>query len=140
MAKQKVVRSATGEIIHIGEWDYQREPIIGLDLEKPVLDYERPILDEKGRLTGHHIMGYVPKQIGEKELNPMPDGAYEDEEEIVVGPDGGLYGATNYRGLRSAEYPPIGDQLDALFRAGVFPPEMAEQLAAVKAKYPKSEQ
>ena len=38
---------------------------------------------------------------------------------------------------RLCEYPSIGDQLDALYKAGVFPREMAEQIAAVKAKYPK---
>jgi hypothetical protein len=38
---------------------------------------------------------------------------------------------------RASEYPPIGDQLDALFRAGVFPSDMAEQIQAIKDKYPK---
>ena len=40
---------------------------------------------------------------------------------------------------RVFEYPSIGDQLDALFHAGVFPPEMAAQIQAVKDKYPKPE-
>lgn len=39
---------------------------------------------------------------------------------------------------RVKEYPPIGDQLDALFHAGVFPEEMATKIQAVKDKYPKS--
>lgn len=47
------------------------------------------------------------------------------------------YEATKYREQRAAEYPPIGDQLDALFHAGVFPAEMAAQIQAVKDKYPK---
>jgi hypothetical protein len=38
---------------------------------------------------------------------------------------------------RVAEYPSIGDQLDALFHAGVFPAEMAAAIQAVKDKYPK---
>lgn len=42
-----------------------------------------------------------------------------------------------YRELRAAEYPAIGDQLDALFHAGVFPADMAALLQAVKDKYPK---
>jgi hypothetical protein len=45
--------------------------------------------------------------------------------------------ATAYAKSRSEEYPPIGDQLDALFHAGVFPADMAATLQAVKAKYPK---
>jgi phytoene dehydrogenase-like protein len=39
---------------------------------------------------------------------------------------------------RVNEYPSIGDQLDALFHAGVFPEEMAEKIQAIKNKYPKS--
>jgi hypothetical protein len=42
-----------------------------------------------------------------------------------------------YKQQRSPEYPPIGDQLDALFKAGVFPAEMAAAIQAVKDKYPK---
>ena len=42
-----------------------------------------------------------------------------------------------YQQKRVTEYPSIGDQLDALFHAGVFPDEMAAQIQAVKDKYPK---
>jgi hypothetical protein len=42
-----------------------------------------------------------------------------------------------YKQLRAREYPPIGDQLDALYKAGVFPAELAAQIKAVKTKYPK---
>lgn len=38
---------------------------------------------------------------------------------------------------RMAEYPSIGDQLDALFKAGAFPDNMAAKIQAVKDKYPK---
>ncbi len=44
---------------------------------------------------------------------------------------------TEYQRQRAPEYPSIGDQLDALFHAGVFPPEMAAQIQAIKDKYPK---
>ena len=43
------------------------------------------------------------------------------------------------RQTRSDQYPSIGDQLDALFRAGVFPPEMAALIQAVKDTNPKPE-
>ena len=49
------------------------------------------------------------------------------------------YNITEYQRQRAPEYPPIGDQLDALFHAGVFPPEMAAQIQAIKDKYPKPE-
>ena len=45
--------------------------------------------------------------------------------------------AEEYKRKRYKEYPSIGDQLDALFKAGVFPEEMAAQIQAVKDKYPK---
>jgi len=43
--------------------------------------------------------------------------------------------AIQYRTDR--KYPPIGDQLDALFHAGVFPQEMADKIQAVKDAHPK---
>ena len=43
--------------------------------------------------------------------------------------------ATQYR--RDRVYPPIGDQLDDLFRQGAFSPEMAAALQAVKTAHPK---
>ena len=49
------------------------------------------------------------------------------------------YDAKEYQRQRKPEYPSITDQLDALFHAGVFPPEMAEQIKAIKDKYPKPE-
>jgi len=47
------------------------------------------------------------------------------------------YDAKEYARSRAAEYPAIGDQLDALFHAGVFPADMAAAIQAVKDKYPK---
>ena len=46
-----------------------------------------------------------------------------------------VWTATQYR--RDRVYPPIGDQLDDLFRQGAFSPEMAAQLQAVKTAHPK---
>jgi hypothetical protein len=43
-----------------------------------------------------------------------------------------------YKSKRAPEYPPIGDQLDALFKAGAFPADMAAKIQAVKDKYPKA--
>jgi hypothetical protein len=47
--------------------------------------------------------------------------------------------AAAYKAKRAKEYPAIGDQLDALFHAGVFPTEMAALIQAVKDKYPKEQ-
>jgi hypothetical protein len=43
-----------------------------------------------------------------------------------------------YKFNRVLEYPAIGDQLDALYHAGVFPDDMAAQIQAVKERYPKT--
>ena len=43
-----------------------------------------------------------------------------------------------YNFSRVSEYPTIGDQLDALYHAGVFPDDMAAQIQAVKERYPKT--
>ncbi len=42
-----------------------------------------------------------------------------------------------YKAKRVAEYPPIGDQLDALWKGGDAAAEMLARVQAVKAKYPK---
>lgn len=47
--------------------------------------------------------------------------------------------ATQYQRDRAAAYPTIGDQLDALYHAGVFPADMAALIAAVKSAHPKPE-
>jgi hypothetical protein len=47
--------------------------------------------------------------------------------------------ATEYQRQRAAEYPPIGDQLDALWKGGDAAAVMLAQVQAVKAKYPKPE-
>jgi hypothetical protein len=48
------------------------------------------------------------------------------------------YDAKQYARDRASEYPAIGDQLDALYHAGVFPEDMAAQIQAVKERYPKT--
>lgn len=44
---------------------------------------------------------------------------------------------TKYQRDRAAEYPPIGDQLDALWKGGDAATAMLAQVQAVKNKYPK---
>ena len=42
-----------------------------------------------------------------------------------------------YKDKRQPEYPPIGDQLDALWKGGDAQTEMLAKVMAVKTKYPK---
>ena len=44
-----------------------------------------------------------------------------------------------YKRQRAAEYPPIGDQLDALWKGGEEAAAMLAKVQAVKAKYPKEQ-
>ena len=44
---------------------------------------------------------------------------------------------TEYQRLRALEYPPIGDQLDALWKGGDAAADMLARVQAVKAQYPK---
>lgn len=50
------------------------------------------------------------------------------------------YEATAYQRKRQPEYPPIGDQLDALWKGGIAAEEMLAKVNAVKAKYPKPQE
>jgi len=49
------------------------------------------------------------------------------------------YVRNEYQRLRAPEYPPVGDQLDALWKGGAAATEMLAKVQAVKAKYPKPE-
>ena len=49
------------------------------------------------------------------------------------------YIRNQYQRDRAPEYPPIGDQLDALWKGGDAAEEMLAKVQAVKAKYPKPE-
>jgi hypothetical protein len=46
------------------------------------------------------------------------------------------YDWDEYRRNRAGAYPSIAEQLDALYHAGVFPPDMAAKIREVKDKYP----
>ena len=47
------------------------------------------------------------------------------------------FDAQEYARNRASAYDSVGDQLDALYHAGVFPKEMSDKIKAVKDKYPK---
>jgi hypothetical protein len=65
----------------------------------------------------------------------LPAGSVQitDEEAEALRP---VYTPT-YAEKRVAEYPPIGDQLDALWKGGDAAAEMLVKVQAVKSKYPK---
>jgi hypothetical protein len=88
-----------------------------------------------------HYKDINGKFYGYSEGQVVPEGMVEVTlEEVKSGVTAKLqaeFEALPYNDKRITEYPSIGDQLDALFHAGVFPAEMAAQIQAVKDKYPK---
>jgi hypothetical protein len=79
-------------------------------------------------VVGEEIVEWInPKQA------PVTDQQINDEIARLQS----VYDSKDYQRKRAAEYPSIGDQLDALFQAGVFPTDMAAKIQAVKTKYPK---
>ena len=76
------------------------------------------------------------------ENNPLPLGAITIEKniEIVNGIIVDLDNELAYKELRKNEYPPIGDQLDAIWNGGTALDEMKNVILAVKDKYPKPTQ
>tara|TARA_A100001201_G_scaffold114605_1_gene98241 strand:+ start:720 stop:971 length:252 start_codon:yes stop_codon:yes gene_type:complete len=66
----------------------------------------------------------------EKELNVRIE---KDKEERIA------YEKVKYKDERKMEYPEIGDQLDDLFKQGVFSKEMTAKIQQVKTDHPKPE-
>ncbi len=76
--------------------------------------------------------GNLPLDMGH--LQPI---SLEEVQKQVEAEQQALFDKLSYSTKRRREYPSIGDQLDALYHAGIFPAEMAAKIAEVKAKYPK---
>ena len=68
--------------------------------------------------------------------NPLPEGAIEGEFDIVQNALGTFVLRSSFEELRRAEYPPIQEQLDALYDAGLFTEPMRSILKAIRDKYP----
>lgn len=120
---------ADGKLINIGEWDTQPEQI-------EVSPEQR---DEEGNLISEAVYETV-------ERNPIPEGAYCEEREVIQTEDGDLALAEDYAALRRAAYPPYSpwDIIDEILKQITPEPgskleEIQQQRLAVKAQYPKPE-
>lgn len=125
-----------GEVINIGEWDYKIKPVQN---KEPRTEKQRGEMASNGQdyMLVYDDNGDVITEI----TNPLPDGAIEFDDNVVEREDGGFSVATDYAKLRV--YPPIGDQLDAIFHAmdsGLLTmiPEFYDPIKNVKDKFPKS--
>jgi hypothetical protein len=120
---------ADGNLINIGEWDTQLEQV----------EVEPEKYDEQGNKIADAVYYTV-------ERNPLPEGAYCEEREVIQTEDGGLALAEDYAALRRAAYPPytVWDVLDEVLKhitpePGSALEQIQAQRLAVKAQYPKPE-
>jgi hypothetical protein len=118
-----------GNLINIGEWDTQPERV----------EVSPPQYDEQGNLIAEAVYETV-------ERNPIPEGAYCEEREVIQTEDGGLVLAEDYAALRRAAYPPytVWDVLDEVLKhitpePGSALEQIQAQRLAVKEQYPKPE-
>ena len=81
------------------------------------------------RITDGAVIPISFENLDYVEYQKWLDGGNSPEPADNTSPD--------YRTLRQAEYPSIGDQLDMMFHAGMLPRELTIQIQAIKAKYPK---
>ena len=92
-----------------------------------LIEYDsQPTAPPAGFEAGHEAVKATGVSTGWVYAN----GAFTDPNPPVVIPQ-------TYRELRANAYPPIGDQLDALWKGGAAAEEMLTQIQAVKARYPK---
>ena len=74
------------------------------------------------------------KVVRDNKIKAQQEEAFKKAEEDKKKAESQL---VSYTAVRSTMYPSIGDQLDSLYHAGVFPEEMASKIREVKEKYPK---
>lgn len=81
MTMMKIYRDANGNLINIGEWDFLIEEYFEA---APIPDGWSPELNVS-----------LPEKCQPVQKtrirNPLPEGAYEEQAEVVKGSDGGLY-------------------------------------------------
>ena len=80
-----------------------------------------------------HVTG-----IGKVQFTPEEEKA-RDAEELEFKKEQEEYKKVQYKDDRKMSYPEIGDQLDDLFKQGVFSEEMTAKLHQVKTDHPKPE-
>lgn len=112
-----------GKIINVGDWDYRHHQIEVAG---------NPFTGDGDAPDGWDYQ----VTLDEVADNPMPDGAIEEDREIVESAKGRILLAEDWYELRADEYPSIKDQLDAMWKGGAAADEMAARVQAVKDKYP----
>ncbi len=112
-----------------------------------ILPPMKDVLDEKGDLTQYGIqrlISYKADNLETLRRNAINAGYKEDELDVKWVSDEEWKNVLEankpkptYADLRQAEYPSIGDQLDAIWEGEPHYSEMKAVIMAIKAKYPK---
>lgn len=88
--------------------------------------------DNQGNVFGYAADGSQDHLIGDK--LPITD---QEAEALNLAKAQARFNALSYAEKRSSNYPPIGDQLDALWKGGEAAQAMLQKIQAVKAQFPK---
>ena len=84
-----------------------------------------------------HLQTLIDNAISSGHNKEDIEAGYEDVEVVHGWLKDANEATKTYADKRKADYPDIGDQLDALYHAGVFPEDMAAKIKTVKDKHPK---
>ena len=77
---------------------------------------------------------FIPKDDSNRDYKQFVDDIYTNGIGIVEGAD--YVGVTTYTEARKAEYPPLEEQLDKIYHAGID--AWKADIKAIKDKYPKT--
>lgn len=139
-----------GNLINIGEWDPMpeqveietREVLVDVPDDYNLQPYERWYRE----IPGMKKIVRIETAFETVERNPIPEGAYSEEREVIQTEDGGYVLAEDYAALRRAAYPGYSpfDLIDEILKVIDIPPgskleEIQQQRLDVKATYPKPE-
>ena len=93
--------------------------------------------DKNNQLWAYEEDGSQDHLIGDKVFITEEEAEEIRKQQIKKANDDYL-ATLNYKERRLLEYPSIGDQLDYLYHAGIFPKELADKIKDVKDKFPKT--
>lgn len=111
-----IIRDINGESIHIGEWEHDHQPVINPDAENMTLGEARA-MESEGKNPDH-----LYDENGElvtEDLNPLPEGATQAEENTVTLPDGGVAAEDAYKIQRRYAYGSAEEQLEFIAENGI---------------------
>ena len=128
--KMKVFKNAAGEVVNIGEWDLNEQPVKRTEPLNQARLMEMKLNEQDPNLI-YDEEGNVITEI----TNPIPEGVTEHDEEVVTLEDGTRCLASDYTKLRN--YPPIEEQLDYIYHHGVDKWK-ADMIQPIKDANPKS--